>query len=364
MVRAVPIFCFVALLGGCASTEINYNALDVASTYDTLITKQVVFNILKTYKDQFGVPAYVKIGTQVAQTTDSINPTFSFPFSPQTTLTQMLTATGLTATKSLQTAGSGISLQIQANRNQNYTLSPTIDPDQLRRIRSIYQYITGYMSEYDFESDYPIIEAAASSGSVGNAPTLVSGSFAGSPFEVKIGGPLPMQYPQPAPTVYVRRACAKSVGLRCIEYIYPIIRPDLTFIKPPGCVMCDYGTRLRSIKPGTPDNVILLQKNYRLVGRCFPDRDRPRCTDTLRDLFFYLPNEEPREDAYAVHDGGFATLYLKGLAGMQAFNELALFTQEAASQGTGSPASGGQSYGRKSEPLLTISGPGTSTTIP
>ena len=282
----------VIAVAGCASTEVNFNALDVASTYDTLLAKQVVFNVLKMYYDQYGIPAYVRIGTQTSQTTDAINPIFSFPFSPQTTL--KLLANGVVSGKALQTAGRGISLQAQVNRQQNYTLSPTIDPDQLRRLRSIYQYVTGYMSQYDFESDYPIIQAAGSAMAKGaSSATEVSGNFGGNKFDIKIGG----NPPGKGATVYVRRQCKETqeelqseVKVHiCVAYQYTIINPDETFIKPPGCVMCDFGTKLKTIKPGTPSNVILLEKNDKLRGICPPSKDHPDCTGTRKDLFSIRP---------------------------------------------------------------------------
>jgi hypothetical protein len=347
-----------ATLTGCASTEVNYNAVDIATTYDTLITRQVAFNIVKTLKDEYSVPSFVKIATQTTQTLDAINPTLSIPFSAQSTLTE--SAASLVTGRSLQTAGSGLSLQFMTNRQQNYTLSPVIDPDGLRRIRSIYRYVTGHMSEFDFESDYPIIEVSANANPTSTTNTVVSGKFAGNDFTVTIGSP-----PKSTPaTIYVRRICFHHTRSVCDSYVFVNVKPDTTFISQPGCVMCDLG----HVRDGQPPNVHLLEKNPNLVGRNCEDSEDQRVVQQLTPckeiepypLFFYRPDDIEQSQGIPVPAAGFDTLYLKGQPCLQAFYELALFTQEAASQGTGSPSSGGQSEGRKTQPLQPVSGPGLS----
>jgi hypothetical protein len=340
----------ILAISGCASTQVNYNTLDIASTYDTLITKQIVFNIFKALENRFGVPAYVKVTAQSAGSTDGVNPTLAIPFSPQTTLTQ--TAASLVTGKSLQTAARGLSLQVQAQWNQTYTLSPVDDPDQLRRLRSIYQYVTGQLTKRQFESDYPIIAVSGASGSSSSNTTIVSGSFAGSPFKVTIGGNNPPSGNKKE-TTYFRPACATTNAEtgQCTSFFWLSIKPDLTFIKPPGCVMCDFGNHV----PELPPNAVILEKNPNLVGLPQYRGDTTACSEN--DVFFYRPDEPLGSDAIAIPSNGANTLYVRGQCGLQAFYELALFTQEAATQGTGSPASGGQSEGRKTEPLQRISVP-------
>lgn len=263
----------ILAISGCASAQVNYNTLDIGSTYDTLIIKQVVFNIFKTLENKFGIPAFVNVTAQSANTTDAVNPTLTFPFSPTTTLTQ--TAASLTTGKTLATAARGISLTAQAQWNQTYTLTTVDDPDQLRRLRSIYQFVTGHMDYRDFESDYPIIEVSGSSGSSSSNPTIVSGSFAGSPFKVTIGGNNPPKGP-----TYVRRACLRADKAKCIVYTWISIKPDKTFIQKPGCILCDYGYH----PPGYPDqNAIALEKNVK-----------------LQQGWFYLPDEPLGSDATAL----------------------------------------------------------------
>jgi hypothetical protein len=357
----IEVLAMTSIVAGCASTEINFNTLDIASTYDSLITKQVAFNLLKTLADPDGIPSYVKIATQTTQTLDAINPTVSLPLSVQRTLTE--TATSVLSGKSLQTAGEGLSVQLQTNRQSNYTLSPVIDPDELRRIRSIYQYVTGYISDFDFEVSYPIIETSPSSipaqpPSSGNV--LVSGKIDGIDVTFTIAQP---KIRKPEPQIYVRRTCLDPDPLTgvCHRYGFVSVHPDTTFISLPGCIMCDLG-----IFRNMNQNIHLLQKNPRLIGELCADKTAIQaespCPEqyVTRDLLFYRPGEPIDTNAVFVASSGFKKLYVKGSNGLQAFYELALFTQEASSQGTGSPSSGGQSEGRKTEPLQRISAPGLS----
>jgi hypothetical protein len=82
-----------------------------------------------------------------------------------------------------------------------------------------------------------------------------------------------------------------------------------------------------------------------------------------KNLFFYKPDEDIADGADAVSANDVRTLYLKPEYGTQAFYELALFTQEASSQGVGSPSNSGQSNGFKNPPLQTLSGPGNGIAI-
>jgi hypothetical protein len=75
----------ILTLTSCASSQVNYNTLDIASTYDQLITKQVTFNLRKTYENPYGIPAFVKVSNQTATTQNSITPTFTLPLTDQIT---------------------------------------------------------------------------------------------------------------------------------------------------------------------------------------------------------------------------------------------------------------------------------------
>ncbi|MBB5756515.1 hypothetical protein HNR00_001213 [Methylorubrum rhodinum] len=315
------------LVAGCAADRNNLHALYIASTFDSLLTKQVAYNLLETYHNRYKVPSYVKIGTQTARTSEAINPTFAIPILPQKTITQ-----GSSFSRGIQNANTGISLQLQALTEATYTITTIDDPDGLRRLRLLFQYAVGHIDEFEFEANYPI---------------FVSGDSA------------TYEELDPKKRSYVRRVCEKlsDDGGYCEKYGFLPIKPDLTFIRTPGCIMCDYNTPLRDLRPNAPRNAYVLQKNFKIFGRsCKEDKSAPVCDNTNAALLFYPPNEIGA-DAVPVTTVTGDVLHLKGERGIEGFNELTLFAQEASSQGAAGIGDGGQSFGRKSPPLLRVSSP-------
>jgi hypothetical protein len=83
----------------------------------------------------------------------------------------------------------------------------------------------------------------------------------------------------------------------------------------------------------------------------------------LTDDWLYLPGEDVPADAIALLTNDLGTVYVKGSYngdpqyGLKFFYEFVLFTEDASSQGTGSPASGGQSDGRKTPPVQRVNIP-------
>src|SRR5579871_5087015 len=78
-------FALTFLVASCASSQINYNTLEIASTYDQLITKQVAYNLMKVYDDPYGLPALVKVTAQTTTAQNSITPSLSYPVTAQLT---------------------------------------------------------------------------------------------------------------------------------------------------------------------------------------------------------------------------------------------------------------------------------------
>lgn len=265
-----------------------------------------------------------------------------------------LGATGLTTqiTKTNQLAGEGLTLGANNQWTQNYTITPVTDPDQLRRLRILFQYATrslpevnyakpGAQTEADkvFEASYPIIEASPSSA--GSEPNLTV-TIDGKSVAVKqaSGGTAPQK------KRYVRRQFALDEQGKIVGYKWSIVSPDRTFITQPGCIMCDYGNKVpeNSLKYTTDpdilqhyDSFIVLEKNY-----------------DLRDNWLYPPQQMPPAGAIALPSAGVSHLYANDPTELKFFYEFALFCVEASSQGTGSPSSGGQSEGRKTTSPQTI----------
>jgi hypothetical protein len=321
------------LMAGCAANRNNIHALYIASTFDSLLTKQVAYNLLETYYNKYKVPSYVKISSQTAKTSEAINPTFSLPILPQKTVTQ-----GGNFSRAIQNASTGLSLQVQTLSEASYGITAIDDPDGLRRLRILFQYSVGHIDEFEFEANYPII---------------VSGDSA------------TYEELDTKKRAYVRRICEELSEDRsiCVKYKFLTVKPDITFIRPPGCIMCDYNTPLRDLRPNAPANVYILQKNIKIFGRsCVETKLGPQCNPTTDELIMYPPNS-PGVDAVAVTTVSGDVLQLKGERGVEGFNELTLFAQEASSQGAAGIGDGGQSFGRKNPPIIRLSVPPSSGTV-
>lgn len=344
---------------GCSSTQVNYNTLEIASTYDQLMTKQVTFNLRKSIEDKYGLPAFVKITNQTATTLNSITPNFTFPLSDQISRAVQATvaATGISnlSSRTSQVAGKTLGISAVDQWQQTYTLSPVTDTDQLRRLRTLFQYVVGHLSEdgadatKELESIYPIIVTTGGIGTgTGASTTSLSVTVAGRPVTVLQTS---VEARIPPKTTYVRRTYLSSPTAEAIgtdPYTWDLVSPDLTFIRQPGCVLCDYGsilseTELSSLSERQKKNI----EAYRTAHKLEKNRQ-------LRNDWLYLPGQPVASDAIALPYSGLTTLYARRAvdgelnAGLKYFYELVLFSEDAASQGTGSPASGGQSDGRKS----------------
>jgi hypothetical protein len=406
---------------GCASSQINYNTLEIASTYDQLLTKQVTFNLLKQINDPYGLPAFVKVTNQTATTQNSITPTISFPFTSQIAKVSQLSAaqapTSLTTTslasRTSTLAGEGLNLSAMDGWNQTYTLTPVTDSGELRRLRVIYQYVTGALTPKDcpephpedaqkcvakwadilFEVTYPLIETSGdATGSSNQSPNTniwvnlnisvdghnVTAKSSGSSNNVQDAQAKP-----PGSTVgnsnktyYVRRAVVEERPCEIDSQNPPadqtpnltswtLISPDTTFTKMPGCVLCETDIPLSK---GEKDAVLLT------LQKCNPElteRDptfqkyltarklvkNPKLTNDW--LLKPGPGEPLPTEARPLPSNGAPLLYARTKEKMADFYELVLFSLDAASQGTGSAASGGQSEGRKNPAATTgpVGGP-------
>ena len=353
----------LTLVEGCASTQLNYNALDIASTYDQIITKQVTFNLHKVLEDKDGLPAFVKVTAGSVTTQVSVTPTVTVPFtSAITKLAQTsLAPTGLTTqtSRTSMLGAYGATLAATDQFNQVYTTSPVTDSDQLRRLRSLYQYVTKQLSAEDFESTYNLIETGESkTAATNNTTTTLTVTVDGKPVTITQGSsPARIRNGDNEDIVYVRRTYLPTTDGTFRGYTWTKVTPDTTFIRQPGCILCDYGRTLTTVELAKITDKVILKSNS--VRKLEKNID-------LRDDWLYLPGEEVDiSNAVALPSNGIDTLFIRksvlidGVpsSGRRYFNELALFSEDASTQGTGSPTSGGQSLGRKTAPLERISIP-------
>jgi hypothetical protein len=144
---------------GCASTQLNYNTADLASSFNSLTKRQIFFNLAQALTDPEFVPSQVTISVGTAQTLNSITPSISVPLgNPLVTTSRVAAAAGATARGAarndfISTAVTSptptLGVQAVDAWNQSWTMSPINSSTQLRRLRALYQYATGTLPRRD-----------------------------------------------------------------------------------------------------------------------------------------------------------------------------------------------------------------------
>src|SRR4051812_38514504 len=96
--------CFLGV--GCASTQLNYNTADLASSLSSLAKTQILFNLAQTITDPEFVPSQVTISIGTAETANSVSPSISVPLGPSLAVSSRATtgARGAQTTTTLANA--------------------------------------------------------------------------------------------------------------------------------------------------------------------------------------------------------------------------------------------------------------------
>jgi hypothetical protein len=258
------------LIAGCASTQLNYNTLDLAESYDSLLSKQIIYNISKTMEDPWSIPAQIKVSGGNTTTTNAITPTLSYPLSASQAVTTTNTlAASLTRASSfgITDTNKGLTVGASDTWTQTWSLDPVNDPDELRRLQVLYRYVTKHLADgvyYEgqplsdgavdalFECTYPIIQTTDTSTAVGsgatgagtgnsNTSTTVTIDPKSGSYTIKNQSVKPP--PSPPTAKYVRRTCS-IINDTLVSIQYVQVNPDKTFVTPPGCIMCDLGIKV------------------------------------------------------------------------------------------------------------------------
>ncbi len=66
-------------VSGCASTQLNYNTLDLATGVGDIQTQQALYNLSVVLDDPAAIPTHVDLSEGTASTTNSIDPSISLP---------------------------------------------------------------------------------------------------------------------------------------------------------------------------------------------------------------------------------------------------------------------------------------------
>jgi hypothetical protein len=134
------------LVCGCASTQLNYNTADLASSLNSLTKRQIFFNLAQALTDPEFVPSQATISIGTAQTLNAVTPSISVPLGLPT-VTMARDGTGRFAGSQFSTQVTSptptLGLQMTDGWNQSWTMVPLNSAPQLRRLRALYQYVTG-----------------------------------------------------------------------------------------------------------------------------------------------------------------------------------------------------------------------------
>jgi hypothetical protein len=134
------------LVCGCASTQLNYNTADLASSLNSLTKRQIFFNLAQAMTDPEFVPSQATISIGTAQTLNAVTPSISVPLGLPM-ITTARDGTGRFAGTQFSTQVTSptptLGVQMTDGWNQSWTMVPLNSAPQLRRLRALYQYVTG-----------------------------------------------------------------------------------------------------------------------------------------------------------------------------------------------------------------------------
>src|SRR5262245_466853 len=86
----------VVVVAGCASTQLNYNTADLASSLNSLTKRQIFYNLAQALTDPEFAPSQATISIGTAQTLNSVTPSISVPLgTPVVTTTRVGASPGL-----------------------------------------------------------------------------------------------------------------------------------------------------------------------------------------------------------------------------------------------------------------------------
>jgi hypothetical protein len=311
MFRNLICVAFCLLGSGCASSQLNYNAADLASSLNSLTKKQIFFNLAQALNDPEFVPSQVTISIGTAQTANSITPSLSVPLgSPIATISRFTTAASPSAQFSSQvsSAAPGLGIQVSDAWNQSWTMVPANSSNQLRRLRTLYQYVTGTMprgdmttglsqedAEKQFLCDYPVQALAVSASPAGNVIFRVDG-------------------------------CQDNYSKSRSR----VVHADPTFTQGPNCVVCIDDLNAKLLRPYVNPNL-----KYHFVRTAAGKTDDMTKVGSHGSTDFYVCASAGGNCTLAAHQDAFD--------GRKAFSDFVLFVYEAMNQsgggGTGSARS-------------------------
>jgi hypothetical protein len=162
MFRRLICLAVCLLSAACASTQLNSNTTDLASSLSSLQKSQILYNLAQAITNPEFVPSQVTISIGTAQTLNSIAPSVSVPLGPTIGVTNRTTlgrGGGNQISNVSTQAAPGLGIAVTDSWTQTWTMVPANSANQLRRLRTIYQYAAGTLSRADLSRDLTEKEA-------------------------------------------------------------------------------------------------------------------------------------------------------------------------------------------------------------
>jgi hypothetical protein len=270
----------LAALSNCSTALLNSNTLDLATTIDNLAVRQVIFNLAKIKNSKWALPSQIQISSGQVSARTNVAPSISSPLNAAVTGTTQVASQVVAATGALTTTTTGIQTSNTPNASasvsstvedtENWNVVPVQDPDQLRRLRLLYQYGARQIEAVDLLCLYPIPEIPEKSGTDSKSDLQILADAlraASTPPKADAppaaGAAPPAAQEQgtadhqtadhnapaaagttPKKTVYLRGrgvdTCYNVILKRAPKYTLLGPKPDPAFVQPPGCVICAY----------------------------------------------------------------------------------------------------------------------------
>jgi hypothetical protein len=311
--RGMLTFCALGvLLSGCASTQLNNNTLDLASTVGNLQTEQVLNNLSLFFDNPASLPAHIDLSAGTASTTYSVNPTVTTPLSAATTVLDQTvrTISGAPSTAIQHQASStraGFAGSVTASDawSQSWSYQPIIDGDELRRLRALYAYALGYGSDADFFDEYPLVRKPQTL-----SYTSVKADKAYALYCPELGFKSPVTTPQTQktttdlskspPTTQTEIVQPGGGSADCDKITIQTQIPDELFLHEPSCIICmqdKYGVYTYSAN-GHKTNLRTNPRLRRLHGRWLLNENDPESADAIylghfgRHKLFIRPDDQ------------------------------------------------------------------------
>jgi uncharacterized membrane protein YgcG len=239
--RGSALYCVSAmLLSACASTELNYNTLDLGSTTNDLLTRQIGYNLSNFIDSELAFPAQIIINSGTATTADSLQPTVTAPFSKQFTNTAAVAMSGnnpgTTLTNAAQLGAFGLSLQAQDTRTQNWAYATITNARQAARLSALYRFAVDG-DKKKLKENYPLLQKSVGITKpecLRDKNKYSEAVFAsGTTTDPKTGLP---RYFSSCLTGYSPQG--SGITLSEGSDTFSILVPDEYYLKQPNCVLC------------------------------------------------------------------------------------------------------------------------------